>query len=193
MKYDQKNSKYCYPGSNVLINIHGLREQAQLEAYERLVTADRLRILGLRPIKGNYDLKHLCAIHQFIFKEIYPFAGQLREEDISKGYFLFAPTRFLVPQINQLFHDLKREGHLKGKSFDVFIDRLAYYMAEFNVLHPFREGNGRTQREFFRCLALESGYVIDWSKVDAATILDAMIRSPYDTAALKEVLHVLIT
>ncbi len=191
--YDQENSKYCYPGSDVLINIPGLREQKQLDAFERLVTADRLRVLGLRPVKGNYNLKHLCDIRKFIFKDVYSFAGKLRDEDVSKGNFRFAHVRFIVPQANQLLSDLKQENYLKGLLFDEFINKLAHYFTELNVLHPFREGNGRSQREFIRCLALELGYVIDWSKVDASTMLTVMIESPYDNTSLREVLYKLTT
>lgn len=191
--YGQESSKYCYPGSDVLINIPGLREQKQLDAFERLVTADRLRIHGLRPVKGSFNLKHLCDIHQFIFKDVYPFAGELRDEDISKGKFRFAHVRFIVPEANRLLSDLKQENYLKGLLFDEFIHKLAYYFTELNVLHPFREGNGRSLREFIRCLALESGYAIDWSKVDASTMLTAMIESPYDNNALRKVLYKLTT
>jgi len=76
---------------------------------------------------------------------------------------------------------------------DEFIDKLTYYMTELNVLHPFREGNGRTQREFFRCLAKESGYSINWADVDASAMLTAMIRSPYDNSLLRKVLYELVT
>lgn len=191
--YDQENSKYCYPGSDVLINIPGLREQKQLDAFERLVTADRLRLLGLRPVKGNYNLKHLCDIHKFIFKDVYFFAGKLRDEDISKGSFRFAHVKFIVPEANRLLSELRRENYLKGLLFDEFINKITNYFTELNVLHPFREGNGRSLREFIRCLALDAGYVIDWSKVDASTMLTAMIKSPYDNSALREVLYKLKT
>lgn len=191
--YDHGKSRYCYPHSEVLINIPGFKVQKQLDAYDRMVSTDRLRILGLRPLKGNFDLKHLCNIHKFIFKDIYPFAGRVREEDISKGSFRFANVRFLVDQANALLNELKQENYLKGLSFDRYVNRLTYYITELNVLHPFREGNGRTQREFFRCLALESDYSIDWSRVDASTMLAVMIQSPYDNSALRKVLQTLIT
>lgn len=191
--YKQEESKYCYPNSDVLINIPGFKEQQQLDAFERLVTADRLRILGLKPVKGNYDLKHLCGIHRFIFNDVYPFAGELRDEDISKGSFRFAHVRFLGAQTNQLLSQLKQDGHLKGLSFEEFINKITHYMTELNVLHPFREGNGRTQREFIRCLAQESGYSINWAYVDASTMLAVMIQSTYDNTALREILHTLVT
>lgn len=88
---------------------------------------------------------------------------------------------------------MKQENHLKGLPYDNYVNRLTYYMTELNVLHPFREGNGRTQREFFRCLALESDYLIDWTRVDASTMLAVMIQSPYDNSALRTVLQTLIT
>ena len=113
-----------------LINIPGLREQRQLDAFERLITADRLRILGVKPIKGNYDLNHLCEIHRFIFQDIYPFAGKIREEDIVKDNFRFAHVRFIIPQTNQLLQDLQRENYLKGLPFDEFVNKLAHYLTE---------------------------------------------------------------
>jgi cell filamentation protein len=191
--YDNEESMYCYPNSDVLINIPGFKEQKQLDAFERMVSVDRLRILGLKPMKGNFNLKHLCAIHKFIFKDVYPSAGMVRQEDISKGSFRFAHVRFLVDQTNALLNELKQEDYLKGLPFDNYINRLTYYTTELNVLHPFREGNGRTQREYIRCLALESDYLINWTRVDASTMLAVMIQSPYDDSALRKVLHTLIT
>jgi len=63
--YEQEHSKYCYPNSEVLINIPGFKEQDQLDAFERMVTAERLRALHLRPLKGKFDKKHLCDIHKY--------------------------------------------------------------------------------------------------------------------------------
>lgn len=182
--YDDEDSRYCYPGTDVLINIPGLIEQKQLDAYERLVTADRLRMLALKPLKGNFNLKHLCDIHRFIFEDIYPFAGKLREEDISKGSFRFAHVRYLRDQTNQLLNELRREKLLVGMSKISFMDRLTHYLTELNVLHPFREGNGRVQREFIRSLALKSGYSINWAYVEAET--------PYDNSELKKMMYLLI-
>lgn len=190
--YDQSNSRYCYPNSDVLINIPGFTEQKQLDAFERIVTLDRLRLLGLKPVKGEFDRSHLCSIHNYIFKDVYPFAGELRDEDIAKGNFRFANIKFLVNQTDHLLYELKSEDILRNLSFDLFIDRLTYYLTELNVLHPFREGNGRTQREFIRCIALESGYYINWAGVDALTMLKAMIQSPMNNTKLKNVLYRII-
>ncbi|WP_068784585.1 Fic/DOC family protein [Paenibacillus phocaensis] len=134
----------------------------------------------------------MCDIHRFIFKDIYPFAGELREEDIAKGNFRFASVEFLVNQTNQLLNELKQDNYLKNMPVSEFINKLTYYLTELNVLHPFREGNGRAQREFIRCLGLESGYLIDWTAVDPKTILSAMILSPINNTELRNVFNVLL-
>lgn len=187
--YDQSDSKYCYTNSDVLVNVPGFTEQKQLDAFERMVTLDRLRLLNIKPLKGKYDRKHLCSIHKFIFKDIYLFAGELREEDMAKDNFRFANVRFLASQTDQLLGELKSENLLKGMSFERFIERLAYYFTELNVLHPFREGNGRTQREFMRALALESELYIEFTSVDPGLMLKAMIESPYNNQRLMHLLY----
>ncbi|RNB78089.1 cell filamentation protein Fic [Brevibacillus nitrificans] len=191
--YEQEHSKYCYPDSEVLINVPGFKEQDQLDAFERMVTAERLRALNLRPLNGKFDKKHLCAIHKFIFRDVYPFAGSMRDEEISKGSFRFATARFLNDQTEELLNKLKQGNFLKELSFELLVDRLTYYLVELNVLHPFREGNGRTQREFIRCLALQAGYRIDWTKVEGSKILKAMIHSPLDDSELKVVMQKILS
>lgn len=191
--YEQSHSKYCYPNSEVLINIPGFKKQAQLDAFERIVTAERLRILYLRPLKGKFDKKHLCDIHKFIFGDVYPFAGKMRDEDISKGNFRFASARFLHEQTDELLNNLKQDHFLKELSFHPFVDRLTYYLVELNVLHPFREGNGRVQREFIRSLALQAGYQINWTRVEGSQFLKAMILSPRDDSELIDMMKVVLS
>ncbi|MCU6712412.1 Fic family protein [Paenibacillus sp. J5C_2022] len=187
--YNESDSKYCYPNSDVLVNIPGFTVQEQLDAFERMITLDRLRLLNMRSLKGKYDRRHLCNIHKFIFKDIYPFAGELREEDIAKDNFRFANVRFLVSQTDQLLSELSSENLLKDLPFERFIERITYYFTELNVLHPFREGNGRTQREFIRSLALESGFCIEFAEVEPALMLRAMIESPYNNQRLMNILY----
>ncbi|PZT55234.1 Fic/DOC family protein [Paenibacillus silvae] len=185
--YEQSHSKYCYPNSEVLINVPGFKEQKQLDAFDRILTMDRLRLLHLKPLKGNFDRFHLCNIHKFLFEDIYPFAGSYRTEEIGKGSFRFANVHYLVPETDRLLQELKLENFLINSTYDVFTERLAYYLTELNVLHPFREGNGRTQREFIRTLALESGYHLDFTSVKAEEILQAMIESPYKNYKLIDI------
>lgn len=83
-------SRYCYSDSDVLINKLNLRDQKQFAGAERKLVTIRLAELYLSPIAGKFDLSHLQAIHHYMFQDIYPFAGQLREEPIAKGNFQFA-------------------------------------------------------------------------------------------------------
>jgi fido (protein-threonine AMPylation protein)/predicted kinase len=182
-------SKYEYPGTEVLINIPGIRDAEQLKRYEAIVTKERLSQLALQPVKEAFDLEHLKQIHQFIFKDVYPFAGMLREENIAKDFFTFAPTQHMESSAKDLFSQLRKEDNLKGLPIDRFADRAAHYMAEINVLHPFREGNGRTQREYIRQLAKNAGYDLDWSKLDPEQVLRASIRSTVNPQRLAELIR----
>jgi len=123
-----------------------------------------LRLLELidKPIRGKFDLKHLRAIHKYIFQDVYEWAGEIRKVDIAKGN-MFCNVRFLSSQAAEIFGKLKEEDYLQGLEEEDFIRQMAYYFSEINALHPFREGNGRSQREFIRCLALHNGYVVNFA------------------------------
>ncbi|MDO3680161.1 Fic/DOC family protein [Paenibacillus ehimensis] len=169
---DFVQSRYCYPGTDVLMNHANLRNEEQLKVFESMVTASRLAQLILTPTPGNFDLSHLNSIHHHIFQDVYPFAGKLRTEDIVKDTFRFAPTQFLESSAAELFRKLAKEKFLKGLPMADFAKRASHYMAEINVLHPFREGNGRAQREFIRQLAGNAGYLLDWSRVDKTCLCE---------------------
>ena len=83
----------------------------------------------------------------------------------------------VYPWINVQFAQLKSENYLLGTTFDDFSEKAAYYMAELNIIHPFREGNGRAIREFIRCLSLKCGFILNWNAVTNSEILDASISS----------------
>lgn len=182
-------SKYCYPNTDVLINKFNIRDQEKLSSRETLVTGKRLLELQNKPVKGDFDLQHLKRIHKYIFQDIYPFAGKLRDENIAKDTFSFANALFLEECANDLFNGLKNEKCLSGLDVDNFSERAAYYMAEINVLHPFREGNGRTQREFIRTLSLSNGYFLDWSNVDKEKVFEASVLSKLDHTLLSQVIN----
>lgn len=168
--------KYCYPDSDVLINKLDIRDMDKLHKFERKLTMIRLLELFDYPIKGNFDFKHLKDIHKFIFQDIYDWAGNVRIVDIAKGN-MFCNVKFIDSQAEEIFSKLKKEKYLSGFSEEDFIKRLAYYFSEINALHPFREGNGRTQREFIRSLALKNGYVIKFERISE----DGMIRASQES------------
>lgn len=112
MKYGSTNSKYCYPNTDTLINKLGIRSESLLKEADALYSAQRLLELVADPISGNFDLTHLKNIHFHIFQDIYPFAGMIREENISKGVTLFAQTQFIEQTATDLFSSLERENYL---------------------------------------------------------------------------------
>lgn len=167
---------YCYPDSDVLKNRMGVRDSERLSQLERRLTMLRLLELIDKPIRGKFDLKHLQAIHKYIFQDVYEWAGEIRKVDIAKGN-MFCNVRFLSSQAAEIFGKLKEEDYLQGLEEEDFIRQLAYYFSEINALHPFREGNGRSQREFIRCLALHNGYVVNFANASKEEMMKASEES----------------
>lgn len=206
-------SRYTYDGTEILINKEDIRNEKELEIFERQVTLNRLTELEIKPVKGRFDTKHMCDIHQYIFQDIYltdkelkalskkqkgltdkkALLGKLRDEDIMKGSFRFASARFIGIGAEELFGKLKSENYLGELDFESFTERLAFYMAEINVLHIFREGNGRSTREFIRELAAYNGYQLDYSNLCERELLQASIKSVYDISDLTLQLRKAIT
>lgn len=187
--YESKNSVYCYNGTNVLLNKLNIKDPAALHNYETSVVGLKLMALNKEGITGNFDINHFVGIHKFLFEDIYPFAGLFRTENIAKGYFQFAEWEYIESELKKLLSELKSENFLSNLSKETFSKRLAYYWAELNVLHPFREGNGRTTREFLRQLALKNNYILNFQNVDSKSLLDASIKSIIDTSSLEELLY----
>lgn len=157
---------YCYPGTTVLRNKFGITDPDELRRLEEKLT--RLKTVDLRrhPVAGAFDLSHLQGIHRRLFEDLYDWAGEIRTVNIHKGGFRFAHPEHIEAQAAELFGQLAQDGYLQDTEQDRFIDRAAFYLGEINALHPFREGNGRTQREFLRQLAAEAGWEIDWDAID---------------------------
>ena len=184
--YEHRNSNYCYPNSDVLINKLNIRNNKTLQKYEAKITAAKLLALRQKGIIGNFDIAHLYSIHTYLFEDIYPFAGKFRNENIAKGVFRFAEFEYIEPELTRLLDKLKQESYLFGLEKNALAERLAYYLSELNVLHPYREGNGRTIREFIRELALKNGFLLNLSKVSPEQFLQASIKSIVDTKNLTD-------
>ncbi len=187
--YEARNSIYCYPGSDVLINKLNIKDNQLLSEAERKIVLTKSYELRKNSKIGDFDLNHFLEIHKFLFEDIYPFAGKFRNENIAKGYFSFAEWQYIEPEIKRLFDKLKAENYLQGRSREELVKGLAYYLSELNVLHPFREGNGRTIREFIRELAFFNGYVLDLQNTTSDELLKASVDSIADTKELEETLN----
>ena len=168
---------YIDPASGVLRNRLGITDEAALENSEAAHVAIRSFELTQKPLKGGFDLDHLQAIHRYLFQDVYEWAGELRTIDISKGGHMFAHHTHIQSAAAPIFKQLAEEKHLAGMDPDIFSSRAAHYLGELNALHPFREGNGRAQREFISHLAYANGYDIAWQNVKREEMLSASIAS----------------
>ena len=167
---------YCYPNSRVLKNQLGIHDFDELYNEECNLSNLRARELLNAPIQGRFDFKHLQKIHQYLFQDIYDWAGQVRTVDIAKGN-LFCLCFAIDSEASRIFTELKSEKYLRGLSAGDFAKRLAYYLAEINALHPFREGNGRTQREFIRQLASHNNYFLSYAGISKNQMIEASVAS----------------
>lgn len=187
--YEAKNSVYCYKGTNVLVNKMNIKDPIALKNYETSVIGLKLMALSKKGITGKFDVSHFVSIHKFLFEDIYPFAGLFRTENIAKDYFQFAEWEYIESELTRLLSELKNENFLANLTKEKFAERLAYYWAELNVLHPFREGNGRTTREFLRQLSLKNGYILNLHKISPQKLFNASIKSIIDTSDLEQYLY----
>jgi cell filamentation protein len=160
--------------TGILRNKLRLSMAAELEAAEREITHAALIMLAESPVHPSYDLAHLRAIHRRIFGDVYDWAGQIRTVAISKGS-LFCLPQYIETAAAGIFRSLRDENFLRELDREAFVGRLAYYLGEVNAVHPFREGNGRTQRAFFEQLARDAGFTLSWQHLDAARNLEASV------------------
>lgn len=174
-EYEQ-DSIYCYPDSFVLKNKLNIRDPETLEEAERNITALRILELKQNTPKGKLTFKYFQKLHKQIFGDIYEWAGKVRNVNIAKGN-MFCDCRFVEDMVEELFSELEKENYLQSCDTEKMADRLAYYLSEINALHPFREGNGRTQRLFIEILAERAGYEVDFSEVSAEEMVEASAKA----------------
>lgn len=163
---------YVDPATGVLRNLLGISDADELARAESDLTSYRLVELREAYLPGRYDLAHLQAFHRFIFGDVYDWAGELRTVAIAKSD-LFCLPQHIQSYAEDVFSRLARADLLHGLSREEFVDVVADFLGDVNSLHPFREGNGRTQRAFFGQLTRDAGYGMNWSLIDAAANVQA--------------------
>lgn len=186
--YTTTQSIYCYPDSNVLKNKLNIRDNKLLKTAEEEITLIKQMELLKKPIKGNFSKAHLMNIHKFIFEDMYSFAGKIRREQISKADTMFYPPNLIDRELDKVFAKIKEKNMLRETDEEKVFDNLAYVMAELNIIHPFREGNGRSIREFIRLMAKRMGYNLNWGNVDKEELLEASRLSVDDYKVLIRIL-----
>lgn len=174
MFYDAAPDPYCYAGTSVLKNRLGLQTQADLDAFEHDMTAQRFD--EALPV-GRLGITHYKAIHRHLFQDVYPWAGRFRTVRISKGGSMFCYPEHIASEMRKVFDDIGRRRHFRGLPAEAFAVQSARFLADLNAIHPFREGNGRTQMVFFTLLALRAGHPLDLERLEPTAFLEAMIES----------------
>jgi cell filamentation protein len=174
MKYDASDDPYCYPGTRILKNIPGFRNRSGLERFEIVATAQRAD----EPLPtGRFGVAHYRAIHRHLFQDVYEWAGQFRTVALSKEGSVFCYPGYIAREMDKLFGRLKEAKFLRGLSNEQFLADAAHFLADLNAIHPFREGNGRTQTTLLVLLATKAGKTVDLRFLRPRRFLAAMIAS----------------
>jgi len=167
---------YLYPGTSVLRNKLGLTDSNQLEQVERRLVAQRI---AEGAPTGGFDLGHLRAIHRHLFQDVYEWAGELRTVEITKGGHQFQFRQFIETGMADVHRRLEKVDFLRGLSNSDFAAAAGPIMGDVNYVHPFREGNGRTQLQYLEQLAAQAGHPIELARIEPSRWLEAS-RSSHD-------------
>lgn len=168
-------SENCYPGTTVLINKLDIRSQAALDDVERVVTAIHTVELEKENSVEPFTLFYYKSLHKRLFGDLYDWAGEFRKVDLSKKGTIFCKAKNLEEIGGAVFDRLQRKKEFKNLNRKAFVKEIADLYHSINMLHPFREGNGRTQRLFFTLLIRRAGYEINFSTTDTDALMAATI------------------
>jgi cell filamentation protein len=170
-QYIDPDYTYTDPQTGVLRNKNGIQDKNVLVAFESFKVTERLERLKARPLKVK-DSSTLFAIHRHLFQDVYEWAGQRRTVEISKGGKPFFPTSHFDNALRHIDSLVAEYKAIAPADKPFIAKKLAEILDTVNFLHPFREGNGRTQREFLRSLALEKGFEMNLNPADNADVYE---------------------
>lgn len=172
--YESTPDPYCYPDTTVLKNRAHIRDQATLDRFEDDAASQRAE--EPYPV-GRLGVSHYRALHRHLFQDVYAWAGKFRTVRISKGGSTFCYPEHIDAEMRRLFVELRQGRFLQGSTVNAFAASAAHFLAELNAIHPFREGNGRTQLTYLTLLAEYAGHPFDLDILNPQAILDATIAS----------------
>ncbi len=163
--YKRIDPETYFHGLQLINKIEGADTYEKVNELDRILSHERYLELGKEPLQGNFDLAHFKAIHGYLFQDIYYFAGQLRDLPMEiDPVTRFVPPHRIQSSLDIFFEKLKQTDFLRGLDKDSFITQMAQRLTDINIIHPFREGNGRSKRVFFSELAKNAGYELDWER-----------------------------
>ena len=172
--YDLFDDPYCYKGTFVLKNRASIRDAAILEAFELEMTALRAEV----PLPaGLFTPAHYRRVHYHLFQDVYRWAGRYRTVRTAKAGNWFCYPEHIASNMNRLFKKIALPTLKPGASAADFLDAAADFLAELNAIHPFREGNGRSQLAFMYLLGRRAGHPLNLQRIDRETFMPAIIAS----------------
>ncbi|MGM8366579.1 Fic/DOC family protein [Virgibacillus sp. W0181] len=174
------NDKYLL--QNNLLGIKTYEELEEAEAFAFSLRAAELERDEYRI--GAFTVESFKRLHEHLFQDIYPFAGQFRDVQLMKGSTRFCQSQYISTNVYSLFNQLNKE--IEWENLEEAATRLAFFKSEFNMIHPFREGNGRTIRIFIREYALSRFISWKYEQVDRETYMQAMIQSVTNPDRLRQ-------
>ena len=173
------SSDHCYPGTAVLVNKFDIRDEGKLNEVEAVLVPMRTTEWLLSPLRESFDFDHYKAIHRHLFSDLYDWAGSIRTIDISKKGTHFCPASEVEQRAHLIFQRLLDQNLFQNLQHDAFVSEIVDFYCSTNELHPFREGNGRTQRTFFTQLIQNAGYSIDFADMDPDLLMFATIQAAH--------------
>ena len=187
------SQKDCYPNTTVLINKLGIQDQSELNSVERQFVLLKSSQAEQETIFKNIDFNFYKELHKQLFGDLYEWAGTVRRMNISKKGTIFCNFEDIERIGTLKFQRLAEQNYLKGLTKSRFIDELTEFYHDMNILHPFREGNGRTLRLFITLLVRNAGYTLNFSDCDNDLLMIATIKAAQgDFSLLKEVFSELV-
>ena len=162
---------YCYPPDyRVLKNKFEIRDSDTLAKTEREYSSQRMR---MDFPTGDFDLSHLKAIHHHLFQDVYEWAGEIRTVEISKGGNQFMFRQYIVSGMADIHKRIRADNYLVGLGAIEFSKKAGAIIGDVNYLHPFREGNGRTQMQYLKQLCINAGHMVDLTKIEKDAWMNA--------------------
>ena len=174
-KYGVGEDAYCYPGSTVLRNKLDIRDEPTLGEAEQQLSAIAASNVEFTP--PPYSLAYLQNIHRALFADLFKWAGQLRTVGMAKQDTRFCQPEYMEKEANKIFARMAAANWFEGMGRAELIVAVADAYSDINVVHPFREGNGRAQRILFEHLIMNAGFEISWWGIEKDEWISANIAA----------------
>ena len=173
----EASSDSCYPNTTCLINKFDIKDDKKLSQIEAEITFAKAAVLESKEAKPPFDFDFYKSIHRFLFEDLYDWAGELRKVDISKKGTYFCKVNELENLCEACFNRLEKANYFIGATKERFVEEIVDFYVTTNYLHPFREGNGRTQRIFISKLIKYNGYDFNFSNINPDLLMIATIKA----------------